>query len=458
MDAEFGPDAEVLLASPPSPIHMRLMIILCALVLALIVLAAVGHIDIYAVAPGRIQPAGRSKVIQPLETGRIIAVHVINGTRVKQGDLLVELDPTESAADRAASAAQLESLKAEAARRLSALAAAKAGEAGVPEIRFDAAISPAVRAREQAVLAADLSQLRSEVESVRSKIAEVLTRQKALHGTIAAQEQLVSALRKRVEMREALVERQLGAQANVIDAQQELGEQTTILANQKGDLLQTESAIPSLKKEQELLVARFIGQNTQALATAQARSDELAQNLVKASARVGHTLLTAPITGTVQELSITTIGQVVAPGQHLMTLVPESAELEAEALVSNSDIGFVEVGQRAVLKIDTFPFTRYGTLTGTISRVSHDAVYARDALAPAGSPTIAQTAEHDAVRDFVFPVTVVLDRSSMTIDGRAVRLVPGMSAQIEIRTGERRLGEFFFSPLVQVVSEAARER
>src|SRR5689334_13209022 len=82
VDLEFRPLVATLLESPPSPIHMRLMTFICALFLVALVGTWLGHIDIYAVAPARIQPTGRSKVIQPLEAGKVLAVHVTNGTRV----------------------------------------------------------------------------------------------------------------------------------------------------------------------------------------------------------------------------------------------------------------------------------------------------------------------------------------------------------------------------------------
>jgi hemolysin D len=453
-ELEFLPAALDLQAAPPSPIHNRLMWLICALIATALVFTCVSKIDIYAVAAARVQPTGRSKVIQPLATGKVLALHVKNGARVAQGDLLLELDSTETGADRAASVSQLHSLHAEIARRTAAVSAARSGPSDAePGIQFQAGIDAAVIAREQAVLSADLSNLRSALSTLDGKITESVTQRQALGLTIEAQERLVSSLRDRVQMRQSLVDRQLGSRASVIDAEQELGEQLTVLANQQGEQLRIGAAIDSLKREKASQVARFVADNSQALAAAQAKESEVAQSLVKASAKVDYTLLHSPVKGTVQELAVTTIGQVVTVGQLLMVIVPDEARLEAEALVPNKDIGFVVPGQPAVLKIDAFPFMRYGTLSGQIANVSYDAVASRDATA-GGDPSRAVP----LTQNLVYPVTVALDTEHILIEGRSMPLLPGMSATVEIRTGERRLIEYFLSPILEVASEAAHER
>jgi hemolysin D len=212
--------------------------------------------------------------------------------------------------------------------------------------------------------------------------------------------------------------------------------------------------VQSLRSESAFEMNRFVAENSEALAQAQSRHDDVAQSLVKANARVEQTRLTAPLDGVVQQVVVTTVGQVVTTGQPLMIIVPQGATLEAEALVQNRDIGFIEPGQRVTLKLDAFPFTRYGTLTGRIARVSSDAVSSREAAA-AGDPTVAalHLGTIPSVTDsYVYTVTIVLDSAMMVIDGRPMLLTPGMSATAQIRTGERRLLEYFLGPLLENAS------
>ncbi len=161
-------------------------------------------------------------------------------------------------------------------------------------------------------------------------------------------------------------------------------------------------------------------------------------------------------------LSVTTIGQVLGSGDELLRIVPEGAQLEIECYLANKDVGFVKPGQNAVVKIESFPFTRYGTLPATVTRVSNDAIPEPDA----------QQTESDAARkqkektfagaqrtqNLVFPVTLEPSRKTMTIDGQAIPITPGMAVSVEIATGNRRILEYIFSPLVETASQAMKER
>ena len=457
VDLEFLPAADAVLGAPISPIYLRLMAAICALITAVIALACVARIDIYSIASARIQPMGRSKVIQPLERGKVIAIHVANGSLVKQGDVIVELDPTEFVADRSSAEAEWQAARAEITRRTAALMAAGLHEfVTAPEIHFGPETDDRTKAREQSVLIADLSKLRSQISAVRAHSNEITARRKALLATISSQTALVATLQKRVDMYESMVEKKFGSAASLIDAQQVLGTQATVLANQQGELMQTIPAIESLRKEEDLTWASFMAENTQAIAARQVRITELEQSLVKAVARVGYSKLLSPIAGTVQQLSITTVGQVVSPAEQLMIVVPENAQLEAEALVKNSEIGFVAVGQKAILKIDAFPFAQYGTITARISRVSGESIDSR--MDGGFGSEESSGSRPSAGVDLVYPVTLALDRSTIEVDGRSINLLPGMTAKVEIRTGERRLIEYLSSHFRAVASEAAHER
>jgi hemolysin D len=172
--------------------------------------------------------------------------------------------------------------------------------------------------------------------------------------------------------------------------------------------------------------------------------------------------LTAPIDGPVFGLSVTTIGQVLGSVDELMRIVPDDAALEIECYLANKDIGFVKPGQSAVIKIESFPFTRYGTLAAKVTRVSNDAIPEPEA----------QQTESDAARkqrektfagaqrtqNLVFPVTLEPSRKGMSVDGQTIALTPGMAVSVEIATGDRRILEYIFSPLVETTSQAMKER
>jgi hemolysin D len=445
-----------------SPGHGRLTMTLCGLVLVALMACWFAKVDIYAVAQGRIQPVGRSKTVQPLTTGRITGIHVENGSEVQAGDLLLEIDPTENAADQEANTQQLEDLNAEIARRKTAIEMARSGKVDgtSPSIEFDSSVDARTRLREEGVLRDDLSNLRAILKSLDSKIFETSTQQRALQTTIAQLERLVATLKKRLDMHQTLLERGADSQSAVIDAQQtyELG--ASNLVTQKGELLKAGAAIQSAMADKQSSLSKFIADNSQAMATAQSKRDQVAQSLVKSSVRLDYTRLVATTSGVVQELTVTTLGQVVASGEHLLTIVPRDARLEAEGSVSNEDIGFVEVGQKAILKLDAFPYTLYGTISGKLTRVSHEAVDWRGAQTSVnGLPTERSSPPSpQQTPNLVYPVTVALESTSIMVDGKAIPLLPGMTATLEIRTGRRRLLHYILSPMVKVISEAGHER
>jgi len=166
----------------------------------------------------------------------------------------------------------------------------------------------------------------------------------------------------------------------------------------------------------------------------------------------------------VQQLAVTTIGQVVTTGQSLMTIVPLDSPIEIEAMIQNKDIGFVEPGQAAVVKVESFPFTRYGTIDGTVLKVSRDAVDEREAGAlsdPGSAPKTQASATATAPgkgQNLVFPATIGLSRRTINVDGKVIPLSPGMAVVVEIRTGQRRAIDYVLSPLREVVSSTAHER
>jgi hemolysin D len=140
-----------------------------------------------------------------------------------------------------------------------------------------------------------------------------------------------------------------------------------------------------------------------------------------------------------------------------MAIVPDDSGIEIEAMIQNQDIGFVAEGQEAVIKLEAFPFTRYGTVPGKIKIVSEDAV-GGGASQQEGLPSEARSAKEGSSNQLIYAARVTLDHTTMNVDGKDVKLTPGMAATVEIKTGKRKLIEFLLSPLMRMTDEAGRER
>ena len=443
--------------------HLAFLWIICALVVVGIAWSWFGRIDIIASAQGKFQPTGRVKVIEPLDTGRVAAIRAVNGSLVGKGDVLVELDRSAAEADLAAASDAFDAARAEALRRRTALAAAKARAlAPPPPIDWPVDVASALREREDRVLSADLGQLAATLASFDAQRAQKNAERTMLLKTIETQKNLVATLQQRVDMRTKLVESQSGAKAAVIDATETLQYQETQLATQEQQLASLSAGLDVIDRDSDKAVETFLSDDAQKLDDAERRGEDARQRLAKARAAVDHLTLRAPIAGRVQSSIIANVGQVVTSGQEVMRVVPQDSELEIEAYVLNRDIGFVSVGQEAVVKVESFPFTRYGSIRAHVARIAKDAIPSPDASAIEGDPARASNSAGYAggqrMQNLVFAVDLKPDVESMQIDGVDRPLTSGMAVTVELKTGSRRLLEYLFSPLIEVASRAMRER
>ena len=463
-DREFLPAALELFETPPSPVRIAAIWVICSVFAIALAWSYFGWLDIYAVAQGRIHPNGRSKVVQPLEPGKVVAIVAENGRRVSAGDVLLELDPTETGADRETQARDLESVRAEATRRRAAVEAARHGALKSITVSYPLGTSEGTRTREDGVLATDLAQLTATRASLLAQHAEHVATRQRLTASIAARSKLLALAKERVDMRETLNKRGSLSRALVIDSLQLFETQMTTQVGESGQLAESEASLTTIERKVEETMAQFMADQMQKLTDAERRAVRLEQDLIKAQSKNERTTLRAPISGTVQQLAVTTVGQVVTSGQSLMTIVPVDGPIEIEALVQNEDIGFVEAGQPAVIKVEAFPFTRYGTIDGTVVRVSRDAVDEREANAlsdpnasvrPQSSATAATPGRGQSL---VFPATIRIGRPSMLIEGKEIPLSPGMAVIVEIRTGQRRAIDYVLSPLREVAAGFGHER
>ena len=462
-DYEFLPAALEILETPLSPVRSSMMLTIGAFVVAALVWSYLGRVDIIASAQGKIQPIGRTKTVQPLDTGKVLKVAVENGTAVKAGDLLVELDPSEAKADEATLHSDIVSRGAEVERRTLALdAAVRRASAPPASIAWPADTPPDVAAREARVLTGDLAQLSSAVASLDAQRNQKFAEGERLKATIAAQQVLVATLKQRVDMRTELFSRNAESKASVIDSQEVYQTQQTNLASQRGQFGEAQAGLLLAQRDIEKTYAAFIADNAQKLADAERMIEDDRQKLVKAQVKTSHMRLVSPIEGIVQGLTVTTVGQVVSSGEQIMQVVPAGSALEIECYLPNGDSGFVKPGQSAIVKIESFPFTDYGTIDAHVVRVARDAIPQVEAEQREENPVQSQKATMfggaQRTQNLVFPVTLTLDKSSVKVDGADVALTPGMAVTVEVKTGTRRILNYLFAPLVETLSTAMRER
>jgi hemolysin D len=428
-EAAFLPAALSLQVTPVHPAPRRAMWVIMALFVAVLAWAILGRVDVVAVASGRIVVSDRTKVIQPLEAAVVKTIRVRDGSKVSAGQVLIELDPTVASADRQSVEQQTLTAQNDAWRAKALLQAIGAGSSPAPAP--DANLQLQTRAEWADItsrvgrLDAEISHRQAELATVEASIGKIqamlplATQREADVQGLAAQGFITShagqdRTRERIELERDLATQQ-ARRAEAVAALQESRQSRT-----------------ALRAETERTLNDRLAKATQDLA-------QLKQQGAKTAQREQLTSLTAPVAGTVQQLAVHSAGGVVTPAQQLMVIVPDEAEVTAEVVIENKDVGFVHVGQAVEVKLETFNFTRYGTVPATVQRMAADAV-------------------NDEKRGAIFPATLKLARADIDVDGRRIRLSPGMDLTAEVKTGRRRVIEFLLSPLQTTTSQSLKER
>lgn len=460
-ETAFLPAALSLQETPVHPAPRRLAFGLMALFVLAVVWAIFGKVDIVAVAPGRIIVSERTKVIQPLEASVVKRVLVKDGDRVKAGQVLVELDPTTASADKSSVQQQLAAAWSEERRTTALLRALGTGSAPVlstlpalPALPVSAAppdlsalAKPTQDSQEAQSLQSLQSLLQAEYQDIRAKLARLEAEAQRRQAELRTVEATITKLQTTLPMaqtREAdfkrLVDQGYISGHATQDRTRERVEMEQDLAMQRARLAEAKSALQEAAQTKVALQAETQRTLSERQAQARTQRQQLQAELSKAKQRERLTQLTAPVDGVIQQLAIHSIGGVVTSAQPLMVVVPDATELTAEVRVANQDIGFVNTSQIASVKLETFPYTKYGTVNAQVKLVTADAV------------TDEKTGQSH------YPTLLTLSRKSMVIDGKTVPISPGMNITAEIKTGQRRVIEFLLSPVQRAGSESFRER
>lgn len=435
-NTDFLPGALEVMERPPNPLgRLMLWTIIMFMGLAL-AWSIVGRLDVVAVAEGRIIPDGRVKTVQAADQGVVRAIRVRDGQRVEAGELLVELDSTVSKAEveQAHQALRVAEIDRNRAQALLDFANGKPHAFKLPDgVRED------VRQTQLSIIEARIAEFRSTREAFVQELNQRRQDQAMVKADVARIEQQLPLAEKQLSSLQALEEkgftskmrlnevneRTIGVRQDLIIRREEL---TRAQAAQAGAAQKLEGAATTFRRE-------ALDAFNEADATARLRQEALTIAL----RRDNSLMITAPVSGVVQQSQVHTIGAVVKPADALLVIVPEQSGLVVEANVLNRDVGFVREGQDVRVKLEAFPFTRYGIVDGKLAFLSRDAI-------------------NDEKRGLIFPARIELARSSIHVaPDRTTPLSAGMAVTAEVRTGQRRIIEFLLSPLARRM-QGARNR
>lgn len=433
-ELDFLPSHLELLERPPSRAGRLFALGIIAVIGFALTWAALGRIDVVASAPGKLIVSEYSKTIQASETGIIGEIHVTDGQKVQKGDVLVALRTVSAGADEDRLRQQIIYSKLTVAR-LSALLQDNPAQAlerpdGVTETDFYETRMDLIREYEE-------QQARQQTQDAR--INENAARQQATQVMIRENRAMRENIQKRFDARSTLQAQGYVSPVQLSELELELMRFGSELKNEVSKLEILRAEANTLTREQAQQKAEWRKSIREALRNERQRLVDLTQEQIKAEDRSQLHTITAPVSGIVQQIKANASNGVVSQGQELMTLVPDNVELLAEISLLNKDVGFVLAGQEVEVKIDSFPYTKYGTIKARVRNVSRDSML-------------------DERLGLVFPTYLTLETEQIATTDEIIDLTSGMSITAEIKTGDRRILSYILSPLQEYQSEALRER
>lgn len=425
---EFLPAAEEIVETPPSPFGRIVLWLITALLIVALAWSYFGKLDIIAPATGRIVPEGSIKTVQPASAGVVTEIKVSEGQKVKKGDLLIQLDNSIAKADVKTAEQALTVAKLE----RDILAKTLAGE-NVAETVNAADIPDGVKRHlialaESKSSASDVQRqlLSAGVSSAQQQVETQRQNKRSAEDTIAKLRTREQELKNDLENANPLTEN--GIRNEIRSVQQQITSLESSLASYDQQIAQAQTGVTEANERVNAYSAENKASTYSDIVDGEKRITELENTVAKAKQVVEQLSIKAPVDGTVLSLATKTVGGVVTAAQPVVEIVPEGTKLVVDATVQNKDIGFIEVGQPVVIKIDTYSFQRYGYLKGTVKSISPDAI-------------------NDEKQGLVYKMKVEI-HGNETSKNNTIKVEPGLSVTAEITTGKRRIIEFFLDPLM----------
>jgi len=449
---EFMPAAIEVLETPPSPAGRLTLWLLVSFVIAAIAWMIIGKVDEVASAPGSVVPQGYVKAIQSERDGVIDKILVTDGQSVKKGDILVELD---GAVDEA----EVKKLREDLDYYNMAI---DSMEALLLDIPFNPTQAKYKHLRpedmkeqqnwftnKQATLQARENVARAEIAAATAKVTvEEANRDKyaALMVDVSEQERRIKELNKSNSIEEFQVFQYREKRVN--NQQDLIAEHAAILAV-KASVVEGKERLIDARAE-------FFDEINQKIIEDWEARDKIELDLIRAERADKANIVRAPVDGRVATMAVHNEGVVVKAGEPLLTVVPVGQKLQVEAWISNRDIGFIHVGQQADIKIATFDFQKYGVINGKVLRISPDA----GEVGVSRQENAGSTGEATNIpeKKYSYRATIELDQDSMMIAGQKIMFTPGMVVTAEVKTGQRRIIQYFLDTFRKYANDSLRER
>lgn len=431
---DFYPNHIAVLEKPPTPYSRIIAIIISLSVIIFLLWAYIGKLDVLSSAIGKLVVSGYSQQIQIYEHSRLSAIHVKNGQQVTKGEALLTLDILGVDEEINNLKNKIENLL------LLKIRYQALGQNTRPDAIDD--FNLLNKEKKEAILLSyqkEKDEFDASINHINSEI-ETNNKNKLLtHQEINSLNELKNNIEKRFNIKKKLYDKKIISTMEFLENKKELLEINQIIKRKSSELIILSSQEQQYIKNRDRLEKQKHLEWHDKFKQHESEVFIYQQNLFHAQKRQQLKVVRSPVTGTVQQLAVHTLGAVLQPSQAVMVIVPNTQHNVAEVNILNKDIGFIYPGQKAVIKIDAFPYTRYGTIEGTIVNIAKDSI------------------QHEQL-GLVYPVLIELDKQVMGEDEAQYKLATGMSLVADIKIEKRRVIDYLLSPIEVYQHEALREK
>jgi len=409
------------------------LVLIGLLVLGGIAWASFVDITEVTATSGEVVPSDQVKVVQHPTGGVVATIPVAERELVEAGQPLLRLDAAEARSNLEQVRTRRASLRLRAAR----LEATAKGT--TPDFESAAAGYPALIADQREIWRNQVAERDSRLEVLAQQIRQrrqELEQQRDALETARRQQELIGQL---LAMRERMAERRLISQVELMETRRAAATANGEVARLENEVLRSQDALAEAETRRENAADRMRQEALDELGQVNAQLAEVESELARAALRVRRLTLAAPVRGLVQDLRVTTEGQVIKPSETVMKIVPVGDELEVEVRIPTRDIGHVQAGQPVTVKVTSYNYTRFGSIEGTLRKVSATSLLDQD-----NQP--------------YFRGWVALSRNYLGATPDQYRVLPGMSVQADIVTGDRTLLQYLVKPVADALDGAFHER
>ena len=429
----FKPDAAAIEeAAVPLSAHAALFVV-AALLAAAILWAVLGPVDRIVVAPGKIATRTPMLVMQPFTTSKVTEILVKAGDHVVKGQVLARFDPAFASADVSSLQQKVDSLTAQTQRLEAQLR-------GQPfHVGGDGGTERLTQAQ---IFSQELNDYNANLSQRDARLAQIQA-QIALDDTnLPGMQRQLNMAQNVVQMYDRLARQKAAATLDIMRSQSSFIDAQTRLQNTVGDRARLLQQRAEVQQERQSFIEKWRSDHNQMLVEARDKLAEAVETLNKANRMQDFTQMTAPVDGIVQEVADRSVGSVLREAETLVTIVPDNADLYVEANVPSRDIGYLKLGDSVRVKLESYPFQRFGTISGVLSVINPDSqpLKAGDDKAP-----------------LVYRVQVKLDEATSALLARNIRLKPGLVASAEIKTGGETIANYILHPILKIGDESLRE-